>query len=304
MALGNAFGAAHFLAQDRWLDGDESPTAATARLSDDSFLRFVREYSRLFPDGSAFWSHLERYLGEFFSSLEWEARVLLSDDGASAVAEEELGDTLTKLGRKMSPLKASAAGMLLLSGRPDELVRAERMVEDYHAAYQISDDIEDIDDDLAARRWSATAWLMAVRSGLATPGEVSGGGELLRLAAGSGALDELVELVCSRYDRAAAEAGHLGATILESHLRRLMDRSRLVLGRLSRRLAIVGIDVSAGPGAAAEPARTRFTTSVWAAPRSCTTRVPGSSSKRTAWRRTSSDGCGRGHRARRSMCCA
>ncbi|MFH1689476.1 MAG: radical SAM protein [Candidatus Eisenbacteria bacterium] len=239
MALGNAFGAAHFLQQDRWLDGDESPTPAAARLSDDSFLRFVLEYSRLFPTGSAFWIHLERYLDEFFTSLEWESRVLMSDDGGSAVGEEALAETLTKLGRKMSPLKASAAGMALLAGRPDTLARAERIVEDYHAAYQLADDIEDLEPDLSARRWSAAAWLMATRSGLATPAEACGAGELLRLGARSGALDELVELVCSRYDRGAAGAALLGATILESHLRRSQDRARLVLGRMSRRLAIV-----------------------------------------------------------------
>ncbi|MFH1865856.1 MAG: hypothetical protein ABIK85_08225, partial [Candidatus Eisenbacteria bacterium] len=250
MALGNAFGTAHFLQQDRWLDGDESPTATAARLSDGSFLRFVCEYSRLFPPASAFWSHLERYLDEFFTSLEWESRLLLSDGGASAVVESELEDTLTRLGRRMAPLKASAAGMLLLAGRPDMLGRAERMVEDYHAAYQLADDIEDLDADLAARRWSAAAWLMVARSGLTTPAEVSGAGELLRLAARSGALDELVELVCSRYDRAAAGAELLGATVLESHFRRSRDRARLVLGRTSRRLAIAQCAGGAGSGRA------------------------------------------------------
>ncbi len=139
----------------------------------------------------------------------------------------------------MSPLKASAAGMLLIAGRPDRLARAERMVEDYHAAYQLADDIEDLAADLTARRWSAAAWLMATRSGLSTPAEASGAGELLRLAARSGALDELVKLVCSRYERAVRGAAALGATVLESHLTRSRDRARLVLGRMSRRLAIV-----------------------------------------------------------------
>jgi uncharacterized protein len=251
MALGNAFGAAHFLQQDRWLDGDESVSSSGARLSDVSFLRFVREYSRLFPVESAFWGHFDRYLEEWFASLEWESRVLLSDGGAQAVAEKQLPDTLRNIGRKMSPLKATAAGVALLADRPDALARAERVVEHYHAGYQLADDLEDLEEDLAAQRWSVAAWLIAARSDLATPGDVSGARELLRLGAGSGALDELVELVCSCYQRAAGEAAVLGAAVLESHLRRSLDRARRVLGRMSRRLMIA--ERSEGSATAAPP---------------------------------------------------
>ncbi len=257
MALGNAFGAAHFLQQDRWLDGDDSVSPAGARLSDVSFLRFVREYSRLFPTESAFWGHFDRYLEEWFASLEWESAVLLSDEGAEAVAEEQLADTLQNIGRKMSPLKATAAAVALLAGRPDTLAPAERVVEHYHAGYQLADDLDDLEDDLAARRWSTAAWLIAVRSGLATPGDVSGAGELLRLGARSGALDELVELVCSCYQKAAGEAAVLGAAVLESHLRTSLDRASRVLARMSRRLTIAeranGAAALPGPGAEAAP---------------------------------------------------
>ena len=238
MALGNVFGATHFLQQDRWLDGDEPVSPAGARLSDVSFLRFVREYSRLFPAESVFWSHFDRYLEEWFASLAWESDVLLSDEGGEAVAEERLADTLQNIGRKMSPLKATAAAVALLAGRADTLPRAERVVEYYHAGYQLADDLEDMEEDLQARRWSTAAWLIAARSGLATPSDVSGAAELLRLGARSGALDELVELVCSCYQKAAGEAAVLGATILEAHLRRSLDRARRVLGRMTRRLTI------------------------------------------------------------------
>jgi len=247
-------GATHFLQQDRWLDGDEPVSPATACLSDVSFVRFVREYSRLFPAESAFWSHFDRYLEEWFVSLAWESDVLLSGEGAGAVTEEQLADTLRNLGRKMSPLKATAAAVALLAGRPDTLPRAERMVEHYHAGYQLADDLEDMEEDLAAMRWSTAAWLITARSGLDTPADVSGAGELLRLGARSGALDELVELVCSCYQKAAGEAGALGATILNSHLRNSLDRARRVLGRMTRRLAIAE---QAGGTTAAEPPRLR-----------------------------------------------
>jgi uncharacterized protein len=254
MALGNVFGATHFLQQDRWLDGDEPVSPAGVCLSDVSFLRFVREYSRLFPAQSVFWSHFDRYLEEWFASVAWESDVLLSDEGAAAVAEEQLADTLQSIGRKMSPLKATAAAVALLAGRPDMLPRAERVVEYYHAGYQLADDLEDMEEDLAARRWSTAAWLIAARSGLATPADVSGAGELLRLGARSGALDELVELVCSCYQKAAGEAAVLGATILEGHLRRSLDRARRVLGRMTRRLTIAE---RAGGTATAAPPRPR-----------------------------------------------
>jgi radical SAM protein with 4Fe4S-binding SPASM domain len=253
MALGNAFGAAHFLQQDRWLDGDEVVSPAGARLSDVSFLRFVKEYSRLFPAESAFWGHFDRYLEEWFASLEWESRVLLSDGGAQAVLEGQLPDTLLSIGRKMSPLKATAAAVALLADRPDALARAERVVEQYHAGYQLADDLEDLEEDLAARRWSVVAWFMAARSDLATPADVSGARELLQLGAQSGALDELVELVCSCYRRAAGEAAVLGAVILESYLRRSLDRARRVLGRMSRRLTIAERADSGATVAPSEP---------------------------------------------------
>ncbi len=259
MALGNVFGATHFLQQDRWLDGDDPVSPAGVRLSDVSFLRFVREYSRLFPAESVFWSHFDRYLEEWFASLAWESDVLLSDEGAEAVAEEQLADTLQNIGRKMSPLKATAAAVALLAGRPDSLARAERVVEYYHAGYQLADDLEDMEEDLPARRWSTAAWLIAARSGLATPADVSGAAELLRLGARSGALDELVELVCSCYQKAAGEAAVLGATILEAHLRRSLDRARRVLGRMTRRLTIAeqadGTATAAPPGPRAGAAR-------------------------------------------------
>jgi uncharacterized protein len=250
MALGNVYGATHFLQQDRWLDGDEAVSPATTCLSDVSFLRFIGQYSCLFPAGSGFWSHFDRYLEEWFMSLAWESDVLLSGGGAAAVAEEQLDDTLQNLGRKMSPLKATAAAVALLAGRPDTLPRAERVVEYYHAGYQLMDDLEDMEEDLLAMRWSTAAWLITARSGLDTPADVSGAGELLRLGARSGALDELVELVCSCYQKAAGEAGALGATILESHLRSSLDRARRVLGRMTRRLTIAE---RAGGAATTEP---------------------------------------------------
>lgn len=250
MALGNVFGAAHFLLQDRWLDGDESIGPSSAGLSDRCLSRFLRAYVGLFPPESRFWSHLDRYTGEYFGSLEWERDVLRSREGARAVGEARLDETLTLIGRKMSPLKTTVAAVALLSGRVDVLARAERIVEDFHAAYQLADDLDDLASDMGAGRWSAGAWFLSMGCGLGSPGEAGGADALLRAGAECGALGELVELIRSRYARAAGDAGLLDLGILEAYLGRLESRAGRTLGRMARRLALVNAgEADGGNGA-------------------------------------------------------
>jgi hypothetical protein len=104
----------------------------------------VREYARLFPPGSVFWQHLDRYFEQYFTSLRWECDVLWTERGAEAVLDESLPTALRQLGRKLAPVKAAAAGVALLSESTDRLELMERMVEDFHTAYQLSDDLEDL----------------------------------------------------------------------------------------------------------------------------------------------------------------
>jgi len=241
MALGNAFGAAHFLAQDRWLDGDEAAEPASVRLADVAFAQFVRAFQTLFPADDPFWGHFDRYIEECHASLGWERRVLLSREGGRAATGERLDETLVQAGRKMSPLKATVAGAATLAGRPDSIALGERIVEDYHAAYQLADDIEDAAVDLAAGRWSVAVWFLAARSGFSSPAAVDAG-ELFLAAARSGALEELVQLICARYRRAAADASELGGPIPEAHLNESLSHAERVLGRMARRLAITQAD--------------------------------------------------------------
>ena len=239
MARGNVLGAAHFLQGDRHLDGHERPTPSGLRLADATFAGFVREFASLFPPGTGFWSHFDRYLDEYYSSLQWERDVLWAGSGAAALTDD-LSTTLRMLGRKLAPLKATAAGVTLLAGRTDALAPLERAVDDYHAAYQLADDLEDLEEDLEAGRWSAGAWFLCGGSALTSPREAGSAGELLSVASGSGALEALVQLIRSRFERAASAAARVGAAMLASYLSDCGEHAGLVLGRMARRLAIAG----------------------------------------------------------------
>lgn len=225
MALANAFGAAHFLLHDRLLDGDEELTPAACHLGDASLLEFQKGYARLMSEDSPFWSHLRSYLSEFAHSLEWERRVLRSDAGARAVSAEALPETLRSLGRRMSPLKATAAAAALLSGRTEVLPELESMIDAFHSAYQLSDDLEDLTDDLAGGRWSVPAWIAADRGGLGAPSEWPDAAGMLASACGSGAFGEICDLMLTRYGTAEECARSVGSRTLVHYFAACADRS-------------------------------------------------------------------------------
>jgi len=254
MALGNVFGASHFLSQDKWLDSHEPVSPDSARVADVCLVRFLRAFQGLFAQGSPLWEHLDRYLNEYFQALSWERRVLQSADGARA-ARGGFEDSLVQAGRKMSPLKATVAGMALLAGRGEVIAVGERVVEDFHAAYQLADDIDDLAADLEGERWSLAAWFLASRSGLSSPAEAGGAAGLLRAAARAGALEELTGVICERYRRAASGADEMGAPILAAHLRRLLQAAERLLAPSARRLSVMeagGGNGCAGPTVSGE----------------------------------------------------
>jgi len=258
MSLGNAFGAAHFLAQDRALDDDEGLDPQACHFSDLTLSLFVREHSRLFDPSSAFWRHFDRYLEEYFESLSWERAVLRTGRGRAAVDPDSLPATLLALGRRLSPLKCSAAGVALLAGREDALGAMEAIVEDYHAAYQLADDLCDLADDVAARRWSVPLWMMAAGLGLAEPpaGETAGG--LARMVAESRVLEEAAGLIGDSYSRAADRARDIGAAGLAGTVERARDETLCgLLWNARRALAVLRAGRAGGtpPDAVAAPAR-------------------------------------------------
>ena len=245
MALANAFGAAHFLAQDRVLDGAEDPTPARCELSDVCMGRFVRGYAELFPADSVFWRMFDRYIGEYFQSLRWERDVLWGVGGIDAVGDDALCATLRMLGRKMSPLKATVAGVALLSGSPGLVKAGERIVEAFHAGYQLEDDLSDLADDAASGRWSSALRLVALGAGVR---ELPAGLEaeaILRLAVATGAHRRVAELTSAQYSDALALARELELGSLASYLHRLIGASSRFHAWASRRTTIL---LAAGDG--------------------------------------------------------
>ncbi len=238
MALGNAFGATHFLLQDRELDGDERPSPGGCHLSDRCLVLFARQYGRLFS-GGRFWSFLDRYLGEYFASLSWEREVLGTRAGAAAVSEDELPSTLTRLGHKISPLKACACAVSMLAGREDRLPLMERVIERFHTAYQLADDLEDLADDLEANRWSVVSWILARSAGLDEPPAGRAVDRLLSGGLAAGALPAIIDTIDENYASAIEDAERLGAPSLRSHLERCRRRTAAIHHWMSRRLSIV-----------------------------------------------------------------
>lgn len=249
MSLGNAFGAAHFLAQDGLMDRDSAPSPGPFHLADRSFTLFLREYSRLFPPDSVVWEHFDRYLAEYFDSLRWEREHLWGAAGAPPVTENAFHQALPKLGRKMAPLKITCAASALLAGKENLLGELERVVEDYHAAYQLSDDMEDAVADAAAGRWSLALWAITEAAGMSAPPSRLRREDFLRIAMESGALAKLAGEIDSRYARAIRVSTGLGLGSLKTHL---VDR-RLGAGRyygwLARRTWVIAAAGGSGDGA-------------------------------------------------------
>lgn len=255
MAVGNAFGAAHFLIQDRLIDGDESLSPRALELSDRFLAEFLREYGRLPRLDGGFWRDLCRYLSEYFGSLAWEAEVLRTALGSEIVTDEFLPETLRMLGHRMAPLKISGAAIAGLAGRRDALPLIEDLVDSFHAGYQLADDIEDFEDDLGRGRWSVVAWIISRASGRTEPPSFADARAAFEAAASTGAFESVTRLIRVQYERALDGARSLGSRSLVDHMERLIERSSREHARLLRRLrlSVGSSNSSAGPGRAAEP---------------------------------------------------
>ncbi len=253
MALANAFGAAHFLAQDDVVDAEASLTPGVCRLSDTCLSVFTREYARLVGDRREFWEHFDRYMDEYFTSLEREREC----------EHAAIEDVLATAGRKLSPLKVTAAAVCLLgAGVGDDrdagetLRDMERTIEAYHTAYQLADDLTDLRSDLEHRRPSAAARIIAAAAGRPDVAGLGDWSELLVLAVRHGGLRLILEEMVGRYRAAAGSADRCGATALASHFRELAAKAQSENVWLMRRLrASVGLAPEPGRFAVSRAAR-------------------------------------------------
>ncbi len=239
MSCGNAFGAAHFLAQDRLLDGEEAPSPRGSGFSDLCLVRFIRKYAGLFEGDSEFWTLLLRYFSEYTESLAWERDVLWADAGAACLRDDaSLARTLEALGRKMSPLKCTIAAVALLSGRRELLSEGERLLVVYHSGYQLSDDLRDLSRDVACRRWSVPLWLAA---GGDDPASVVAGlddDELLGVVVRSGTYARVTGLIRERYEEAIETATGLGLSSLVVYVREALAAASEMSAWVTRRVLL------------------------------------------------------------------
>ncbi len=248
MSLGNAFATAHFLSQDEFLDGTRGVDPRALGFCDSCLCEFVRLYTELFPRESEFWQHYERFMDEYFLSLEWELSIHDEDGGFGAVGDDELNRTLLLLGRKMSPLKVTAAAVATLGGRPDLLPAMERLIEEYHAGYQLADDLVDLGEDLAAGRPSATVWMLLRWSGCKElPRKLSARG-LLRMAAESGALERVTGTMELCYSQARSTAENFPCPQLAEFLSTALRDATLGNARMTRRLSLEAQAVASSSG--------------------------------------------------------
>jgi uncharacterized protein len=238
MAVANALGAAHFLLQDRLIDGDETLSPAALELSDRLLVGFVREYGALSGLGEGFWGDFSRYLAQYSRSLSWEIEVLRTPRGRVAVSEDSIPRTLKRLGHRMALLKTSGAAATRLAGRPGALEPIERFVDSFHAGYQLADDLEDLEEDLARGRWSVVAWIITRAAGEAEPSALGDPRGAYAAAAACGALQSVTRLILREYERAYEAARSLGSPSLVGFMQRLIGRSSWELARLERRLRL------------------------------------------------------------------
>ncbi len=238
MSLGNAFATAHFLSQDGFLDGTTEAGPRALGFCDRCLSEFVRLYGELLPRESEFWQHYDRFMDEYFSSLEWELSIHHGDGGVRGVGDDELDHTLLHLGRKMSPLKVTAAAVATLGGRPDLLPVMERLIEEYHAGYQLADDLVDLREDLEAHRPSATVWMLLRWSGRTELPEGLSARGLIRMAVESGALKRVTGTMEACYARALATAEDLPCPELAEFLGTVLRDAARGNARMTRRLSL------------------------------------------------------------------
>jgi uncharacterized protein len=247
MSLGNAFATAHFLSQDELLDGTRDAGPRALGFCDRCLSEFVRLYAELVPRESEFWQHYDRFMDEYFASLEWELSVHDEDGGVRAVGDDELDGTLLLLGRKMSPLKVTAAAVAALGGRPDLLPAMERLIEEYHAGYQLADDLVDLHEDLAAGRPSATVWMLLRWSGRTELPERLSARGLLRMAVESGALQRVTGTMESCYAQALSTADDLPCPELAEFMSTVLRNAVLGNTRMTRRLSLEALAAGSSP---------------------------------------------------------
>src|SRR4030067_206199 len=114
MAGGNLFLLHSCQSCDCIVDNDPPLTSVRSQivLGNLCYQQVLHHYQPYFSDGSAFWSHMEKYWGEWGESILWE----IEPPGQIRPFTDE---HLQLAAHKAAALKICPTGMALLSGQPD-----------------------------------------------------------------------------------------------------------------------------------------------------------------------------------------
>jgi hypothetical protein len=167
MALGNVYGLLHFVTQDMLIDGDyEAEQIPALVLSGTLYQKqLLCIYQHYFPPQSEFWAYLNKYWLEWANSITWERRV-----GLCPTFERQ---DLFFAARKAAPLKICASGLALLGDQAACIPELERAVDLMHVVIQMEDDLTDMAEDLAGKRFNSALSLMVSRGTLDPQSELT-----------------------------------------------------------------------------------------------------------------------------------
>jgi hypothetical protein len=214
MAVANRHGQLFCLLRDGILDQDADASPELLLPLDDLFLRFVRGYQGLFPADHPFWGRFEEYWQEYLEALAREklrhARPRSYDD-----------DDFLWLGRKFSPIKICAAGMVFAARRPGALARLEAALETFHVGYQLLDDLRDWREDLRHESWT---WPLTLARR-----EVAGSSraeDMEKVLGPDGIATEVVEKATDHLEESLSILGDLELPVLKDWVRRTVGRVR------------------------------------------------------------------------------
>lgn len=159
LAVGNLLGTSYVLVQDKIIDGQETKfenMQESLLFSTLIYYESLKEYQRVFRSHHYFWALFEKYLREFVNVSLWEKRKHYGN-----ILEYETKDLL-RLGRKLSMVKVSIGGVCLLGGRESSIEIFSELIDNYHAGYQMFDDVVDWKEDLVNKNY--TYFLMKIRN--------------------------------------------------------------------------------------------------------------------------------------------
>lgn len=150
-SLGNLFGTALILLQDKLIDEQETGNTSAGEIilsSNIMYYKWIKEYQRVFISSHLFWVLFEKYLEEFTRATIWEKNKHWNK------INEFKNDDLIHIGQKYSLLKISAAGICLYGKKNDWINVYSELINYYHIGFQLYDDLIDWKDDLNKKNYT------------------------------------------------------------------------------------------------------------------------------------------------------